>query len=50
MSIDALKQSLIEEMSEMDIVDTHEHLPNESERLEQPVDFGAQAKTGRAGC
>lgn len=39
MSIDALKQSLIEEMSEMDIVDTHEHLPNESERLEQPVDF-----------
>lgn len=39
MSIDALKQSLIEEMSEMDIVDTHEHLPNESERLEQHVDF-----------
>ena len=39
MSRDALKQSLIDEMSEMDIVDTHEHLPNESERLEQPVDF-----------
>ncbi|MCJ7822718.1 MAG: hypothetical protein MUQ26_06535, partial [Armatimonadetes bacterium] len=32
-----VQQSLIEEMSEMDIIDTHEHLPNESERLQQPV-------------
>jgi predicted TIM-barrel fold metal-dependent hydrolase len=38
-STDALKQSLIEEMSEMDIVDTHEHLPSEGERLQQQVDF-----------
>jgi len=36
---DTVKQSLIDEMSDMDIVDTHEHLPNEAERLEQPVDF-----------
>jgi len=34
-----LRQSLIEEMSEMDVIDTHEHLPNESERLTQQVDF-----------
>ena len=34
-----VQQSLIEEMSEMDIIDTHEHLPNESERVRQPVDF-----------
>jgi len=34
-----VRQSLIEEMSEMDIIDTHEHLPNESERVRQPVDF-----------
>jgi predicted TIM-barrel fold metal-dependent hydrolase len=38
-SIDDLRQSLIEEMSEMDVVDTHEHLPNEAERLKQQVDF-----------
>ena len=34
-----IQQSLIEEMSEMDIIDTHEHLPSESERLRQQVDF-----------
>ncbi len=39
MTSDTVKQSLIDEMSDMDIVDTHEHLPNEAERLEQPVDF-----------
>jgi predicted TIM-barrel fold metal-dependent hydrolase len=38
-SSDGLRQSLIEEMSEMEIVDTHEHLPNEAERLAQDVDF-----------
>ncbi len=39
MSIGDVKQSLIVEMSDMDIVDTHEHLPNEAERLKQQVDF-----------
>ncbi len=39
MSTDGLRQSLIDEMSEMDIIDTHEHLPNEAERLAQQADF-----------
>jgi len=34
-----LRQSLIEEMGQMDVIDTHEHLPNEAERLAQHVDF-----------
>jgi len=39
MDRDETKQSLIEEMSGMDIIDTHEHLPDEAERLKQQVDF-----------
>ncbi len=39
MSIGDVRQSLMEEMSDMAIVDTHEHLPNEAERLKQQVDF-----------
>jgi hypothetical protein len=38
-STDGLRQSLIEEMAQMDVIDTHEHLPNEPERLAQHVDF-----------
>ncbi len=34
-----IRESLIEEMSGMDIIDSHEHLPAESERLGQQVDF-----------
>jgi len=49
-SRDALKQSLIDEMSEMDIADRQEHMYSESERLDQYVDFPAQAKTRRTGC
>jgi len=38
-SIDGLRQSLIEEMGEMDVVDTHERVPDEAERLNQQVGF-----------
>jgi glucuronate isomerase len=39
MNREHVRQSLIEEMSEMEIIDTHEHLPGEPERLRQQVDF-----------
>ncbi len=39
MNEEQIRQSLIEEMSGMDIIDSHEHLPGESERLGQQVDF-----------
>jgi hypothetical protein len=32
-------QELIDYMNTLEIIDTHEHLPNESERLKQQVDF-----------
>ena len=33
-----LKQALLDEMRTWQIIDAHEHLPPESERLSQPVD------------
>jgi predicted TIM-barrel fold metal-dependent hydrolase len=39
MEFSQVQRSLVEEMSGMDIIDTHEHLPGEAERLQQRVDF-----------
>jgi len=39
MNREQIQQSLIEEMRAMDIIDTHEHLPGEAERVAQQVDF-----------
>ncbi len=39
MSVSSFRDSLIEAMSNMDVIDTHEHLPNEAARVAQEVDF-----------